>query len=288
MSHFTVCVVTKEFPTQELIAETLQPFHEFGCTGTDDQYVQNLNITEEDRKEYLNNTTKCYRDKNGKLLSRYNKEFFRDPTPSEAKEIGFCGSGSNGKFTYNSRDWGDGKGYRAKVKFMPDGYEEVEVKVSELKSFKEWEIDWGRPILTEDEIPDLSDEHKYGWCRVDKNDEVIEVINRKNPNYKWDWWVIGGRWENSIYTKNSNNPGDSARKSDIDFDRMIGDFKRKYGNENYIFSFAYLIDGKWIEQGEMGWWGAVHNEDDNWATTSQKILDEIPDDHYLTIVDCHI
>ena len=55
-------------------------------------------------------------------------------------------------------------------------------------------------------------------------------------------------------------------------------------------TFAVIKDGKWYERGDMGWWGIVSNEKDEneWYTQIAKLLDEVPDDTLLTIVDCHI
>ena len=41
MSHFVVLVVGNDIEKQ------LQPFHEFECTGIDDEYVQDVDITDE-------------------------------------------------------------------------------------------------------------------------------------------------------------------------------------------------------------------------------------------------
>lgn len=41
----------------------------------------------------------------------------------------------------------------------------------------------------------------------------------ENPNAKWDWWVVGGRWSNMLFLKNGSK-ADSAIKSAIDFDAM--------------------------------------------------------------------
>lgn len=46
MSHFSVLVVGDNVEVQ------LAPYHEFECTGRDDQYVQEIDETEEARAEY--------------------------------------------------------------------------------------------------------------------------------------------------------------------------------------------------------------------------------------------
>jgi hypothetical protein len=85
-------------------------------------------------------------------------------------------------------------------------------------SFREYILDeYDRlPILKGE--PDLYGEHKQGWI-VDKN-ELLSVITRTNPNRKWDWWVVGGRWSNSLLTK-SGIEVNSAQKQHINFNRML-------------------------------------------------------------------
>lgn len=49
MSHFSVMVrVPAKTPAsyiEKAVAKMLQPFHEFECTGVDDEYVQNIDET---------------------------------------------------------------------------------------------------------------------------------------------------------------------------------------------------------------------------------------------------
>lgn len=50
---------------------------------------------------------------------------------------------------------------------------------------------------------------------------------KTNPNAKWDWWVIGGRWSSHWLVKGSDQPLDVARKGDIDTERMIARQREK-------------------------------------------------------------
>lgn len=54
--------------------------------------------------------------------------------------------------------------------------------------------------------------------------------------------------------------------------------------------FAYLRDGQWVEKGDMGWWGIVHDEKvaGDWAAEKAKIIASLAPDEWLTVVDCHI
>lgn len=53
-----------------------------------------------------------------------------------------------------------------------------------------------------------------------------------------------------------------------------------------VATFAIVKDGRWYERGEMCWWGVVH--DDKWNKEFAYLLEGLPADTWLTIVDCHI
>ena len=55
-------------------------------------------------------------------------------------------------------------------------------------------------------------------------------------------------------------------------------------------TFAVLKDGQWYEKGSMGWFGSVagNKTDAQWSDEFIKLLDSLPDDALLSIVDCHI
>ena len=144
-----------------------------------------------------------------------------------------------------------------------------------------------------------------------------------NPNGKWDWYELGGRWKNMLKLKTYHS-SDSAMIKDIDFERMERDSQKKceetwdsyvkleeseknftaYMNgiskedtkESYIennkkFStFAVIKDGKWYEKGEMGWWACVSNEKEssNWGKEFDSLLKSLPEETLLSVYDCHV
>lgn len=57
-----------------------------------------------------------------------------------------------------------------------------------------------------------------------------------------------------------------------------------------IMTFALVKDGHWYERGAMGWFGCVSDEKDQnaWEREFNKLLDSVPDDTMITVVDCHI
>lgn len=270
MSHFTVLV------TGEDIKMALAPYHEFECTGQDDEYVQTLDVTD--------------------------------------------------KYHEYHQKWGEGK------------------------SFEEYVQSDGIKLL--DGELDLQKTHKYGYY-VKTGDE-IRVFDRTNPNKKWDWYQVGGRWEGSLRHRKGNWVN-SLKVKDLDLERMQADAVRiatetfqayqdcfagqeipRWDSENaeayeqnpviqairarqqirkeYFLDidetfcggdlekvclqarqsacvfFAVLDGGVWRERGEMGWFGCVRDEkdSDDWNQQVIEWLTGLDPETQITVVDCHI
>jgi len=108
-----------------------------------------------------------------------------------------------------------------------------------------------------------------------------------NPNSKWDCWSYGGRWNGEIAGKPENdssgfNFGDEYRQFESNIAR-VSDFIA-----TGKVPFALLTpDVKWYERGEMGWFGNVKDEKDEWEDQAMSILKQYPEDKIVGI-DCHI
>lgn len=223
MSHASCLVVTDFEPDENTLAPILQPWHEFECTGIDDQYVQEIDVTEETRKDYATHTKMMVRLTSGEMVYAYSDRFFRDPTPEEAKRIGpIAGTGFAGGVSFTSKDWGDGRGYRTKTHYIPEGAEEIQVPVADLESFADWACGWcGYKQLPTSDTTDLSKAHKYGFVQVDHKGRVTRIIRRTNPNKKWDWWQIGGRFSGLLRTTARHaEPCNTAMRADLDLFAM--------------------------------------------------------------------
>jgi hypothetical protein len=298
MSHFTVMVIGHDHESQ------LAPFHEFECTGLNDQYVQDVDITDEIIV----------------LMEDDNKD--SDDPLMESLE-------------YHGLD--------------------------------------ERIVESEDEV-DRDGDHKFGYAIV-RDGKLIKAVNRTNPDRKWDWYQVGGRWTGMLKLKAGANgikgsPGlmtapaeagraDMALKRDVDWEGMRNESGQKAGElwdqvravspdvweswdsvrerfsdidqardfyhsqpgrkalrtssdrslmciedsilcsrEEYVrrareaacTTFAVLKDGQWYERGEVGWWGMVSDEKDRdvWNAKVSELIDGLDDDTLITIVDCHI
>lgn len=114
----------------------------------------------------------------------------------------------------------------------------------------------------------------------------------ENPNSKWDWYLVGGRWTGFFKLKDGANgshgePGlmtDPPEAGTADIVKL-GDLA-----EPPRRTFAVVKDGKWYERGRMGWWAMVSDEkaEEAWESEFHNLLDGLPEDTTLTIVDCHI
>jgi hypothetical protein len=75
----------------------------------------------------------------------------------------------------------------------------------------EWAAEYyGVPI----KHPGTHVDAKYGSIEVDAGGNLLRVIDRTNPNRKWDWWQIGGRYKGKIALANAVEV-DSARFGDV-------------------------------------------------------------------------
>lgn len=103
-----------------------------------------------------------------------------------------------------------------------------------------------------------------------------ELYSTYNPNSKWDWYQVGGRWSGMLKTKNENYVNIAKKKNIL--------------NLREIIPFALIINGKWYEKGKMGWWGFVSDkkEENEWEDEFRKLIDNLPNETLITIVDCHI
>ena len=104
-----------------------------------------------------------------------------------------------------------------------------------------------------------------------------EPLSTYNPDSKWDWYVIGGRWDgwlNDIET-GSERVEDNTATTRQGIDR------------GKIPHAIVTPDGAWHERGRMGWWAILLTENENWDDQARAIF-ECHSDCRVVIVDAHI
>jgi len=157
-----------------------------------------------------------------------------------------------------------------------------------------------------------------------EDEDIDSLLEQFSEN--WDWYRIGGRWNNFIKTKDGRYVN-QARIKDIDFtpskkaydssirfwevmvegktkeenEHFISFYKKEYylekyqNKENYAYAnslfstFAVLKESEWYEQGEMLMFGISKNDDESWELMyKERFIDTSDEESMLTIVDCHI
>lgn len=290
MSHFAVLVVTPEEPTDEILRRALQPFHEFECTGDNDEYVVDVDDTESTRSEFAEYAKEgetfaafCERWKGLKAV-----QYGERPDLDGKHKFGYVALGENG---------------------------EGEAVVNRTNPNAKWDC-WtvgGR----------YSGRLKVGGSDVDsgRKDSVDFAAMRAERGAQagkdWDEFdeaIAGNPWPKTWPEVRKEYPGDidAARKAynDQPAVKAVRESKAEslrftmdcpfaiYGRDRAAYvaaqehrtpcMFAMLRDGKWAEKGSMGWFAIVTDEKADWADTFRALLDDVPGDHWLTVVDCHI
>lgn len=128
------------------------------------------------------------------------------------------------------------------------------------------------------------DEPKKGCAQCEGRGWYMSTYN---PKSKWDWYAIGGRWAGMLSGLQKIKDWEDVYK-----ERSIGEESApvKYILANWsekLCPFAILTPDGWCQRGEMGWWGVVSDEDDNWPTLAKETLEKYPD-YTATAVDVHI
>ena len=144
------------------------------------------------------------------------------------------------------------------------------------KKYYESIVDKGLFISYEDAWKEIED---WGY-EIDENENLMSTYN---PESKWDWYSVGGRWDGFLHYKGTE-PGfaetNEAYIHELDIDYLL---------EHVPFCFI-REDGEWREKGEMGWWGSVSNEkpEDSWKQQFVDYVKSLDENCLVTVVDFHI
>lgn len=155
-----VMVITDEEPTEEVLTRILQPWHEYECTGIDDEYVVDVDVTDRVEEEW-NSPQKMLKLADGSIHSLYDEMFYIGEPKDE----------------YDARM--DRKSF-----VMPTGAVEIEIPQHEKSALKgETKIEFAE---------------EYGEWKFRDG----KFWDHTNPNAKWDWWSIGGRYSGRLQVLN--------------------------------------------------------------------------------------
>lgn len=152
------------------------------------------------------------------------------------------------------------------------------------------------------------DEWNGNRWRISTESGKLEEYSKYNPESVYDWYTTGGRWNNSIKTKDNEfvnecylNEIDWTDFTDDDYEKeekttMWGKkYKELKKDRKWHFTksnipYTLFVDGIHYSQGEMGWWGMSKDDmtDDEWRDKFFEIINSLPEDSEVSLVDFHI
>ena len=301
MSHFTVMVLGNDPDAQ------LAPYHEFECTGHVDQYVQDVDITDEFLQE-MANAAEDGEDGESPLDYALGYYGYEDRVVEDESEVDREGEHKYGfvvvkdgnvvkavrRTNQNAKwDW-----YTVGGRWM--GF----LKLKDGASGK-----LGRPGTfgnsAEERTADQVRKGDVDWdgMRRDAAEQAGDLWDKVHAAVPmlWESWdTIRARYPDDIDAARTAYHGQEGKrllwKANDDLrwtsDSILVDRETfvKDARDSAVVTFAIVKDGEWIEHGEMGWFGCVSNEGDRneWNARVSQMIDELPDDTLITIVDCHI
>lgn len=123
-----------------------------------------------------------------------------------------------------------------------------------------------------------------------------------NPDARWDWWVVGGRWGGHWTLKETaliaDFVKDETESSAFGFADAVKELYRTdcarvraLAPEGIQVAYSFLdLDGNWNEQGHVCWFGLATNEtsEEEWSDTYLRWIASMPDDTWLVNCDLHI
>lgn len=240
MSHFTVAVITRTGCESE-VNEALEPFYQEATYGP---YVEAQSAFEDLEVDY--DLAECeykFHAESGEYKLPNDPFFMREATPEEVEKVNATRSAFsvNGEIyvkTYNR----DKKLYDVKVLDYPAFPEWTSVvkKCSEVETLLEYakrEMGHYDCIIDGQSEPDFSWD---GWYVLNDQGELIDFFQVYNTQAKFDWAVIGGRWDGMLKTKDGESVN-TCQLNELDFD---GEKERLIENANKQYDYFEKLAGE--------------------------------------------
>lgn len=300
MSHFAVLVIGNDVEKQ------LAPYHEFECTDIDDEFVVDVDKTDEARKAYEADDDKT------QTFAQFVEGWYgikplkHGQKRGKAHKYGYCQLDAAGDVVkvidhtnpHSKWDWyqvggrwtGFFKVKPGKAGLLGDpGVMTHPAKSGTADSLRKSDIDIdGMRAEDAQEAGALYDKvHAVIAGRDWKTwpelrDAVSDAQIEEARKAYWAQSVVQDLRNSKDRDLSWIDNLERFRVSRADFVKQAAD--------KALSTFAVVKDGQWYEKGSMGWWGIVSDEKDQaeWNTQFMKLFDSLPDDTVLTVVDCHI
>ena len=317
MSHFAVLVVGD-------VDHNMAPFHEFECDGRDDEFIKDIDRTEEYRKDFeeaKQRYAKEVAEGADAQTTRYSfkgstfREYLTDYCGLKSLEIGEeLDLKEKHKFGYAKHLGGDdfqvidrtnpdkfydyyGSGYRA-FKLKEGGEKVSEAFKGDIDfegMFKEAEENarslYRKVIAAMGYKEGKHPKMKYTWSQlVDQfsPDEGEPTMTRDEADAIYKKQAAVKRFERAQKAGRINWQELGCWCKVDDFNMSENDYVKSQCIHS--LSYGFVIDRQYHSRGRMGWCAISIGDKaaEAWDAEYKKFLDELPDDAYLTMLDCHI
>jgi len=296
MSHFTVMVIGPDHDAQ------LAPYHEFECTGRVDQYVVDVDITDEFREEMAN-------AEDGQTPLEYALEYYgyEDRVVADESEVDREDAHQFGwvvvrdgelvravkRTNPNAQwDWYEvGGRWTGMLKLKPGATGVRGVPGLGAHAAKQGYADQAR----------MGDIDWEGMCdeAAEKAGAYWDQVRAVSPNVWESWDSVQARFPNDIAgARDFYHNQEGRRLLQQTKDLFWCEDSVLVSREEYVqeardgagMTYAFLKDGVWMERGSMGWWGVSTDNmpRSEWCARMREMIDSLGPDTLITIVDCHI
>lgn len=298
MSHFGILVIGDDIEAQ------LQPYHEFECTGTNDRYVQDIDITAE---------VKALIDKESE--NRGVAAASRMSTREKALEA-LADWGLEDKIINDARDADRDGEHKYGFAIMLDGALLKAIKRTNPNKTWDWWLVGGRwsswlklksgaraDIARKGDIDFEAMRNEAGDRAAAQWDTVRGALQKAGAPVAWTTWehmrdvAHAGKIEDA---RNAYKSQPSVKTIEA-----VSEFSLRPDTDQYMTPradyiqqardratvlYAVVMGGQWIAKGDMGWWGMSHDKvsEADWCAKINSMIDALPDDTVITVVDCHI
>lgn len=160
-----------------------------------------------------------------------------------------------------------------------------------------------------DECGECGGSPKYQPC--EECSSTGKAMTTRNPQGLWDYWRMGGRYRGLLRllpgrpgrlgeqsyewtfdgpcTEDFDGRADQALRGDIDLDATRAACRRDESGD--FRTWAVVAEGAWKGKAEMGWFGWPRTEpvaEEEWVAWWDRLVEGLPADTLLTVVDCHV
>jgi hypothetical protein len=152
----------------------------------------------------------------------------------------------------------------------------------DVKRYNDEIAEWTDVLFKNNEVYLAKKISDYEGCSIDKDGNLY---NLENPNGKWDWWMVGGRYSDYLIDKNKVTRL-KCKVKEVSFENILERLKDKTDGRLHRIEdtapYAFLHDGKWTQIEDS------HDEVGVGAKVFFEMFNSLDPETEITIIDYHM